>query len=85
MLECQEMKEAVERLVTAAHERKKILGMFLFGPEEIPKFHKLGFRMFSLGNDLHHVLNTSSKYLSDVEAMKDSKNHSLWKKPKTNM
>lgn len=79
MLDSPEMNEAVERLVDAAKQRNKILGMFLFGTEELEKFHKKGFRMFSLGNDLHHVLNTSTQFLSEVEKTE------LWKKRECNM
>lgn len=82
MLESPEMKEAVERLVDAARQRDKILGMFLFGPEEVEKFHGMGFRMFSLGNDLHHVLNTSTQFLAECEKMGDGK---LWNGRGTNM
>src|SRR3954466_7301161 len=64
-----ELNDATSRLVAAAQKNAIILGIFLFGTARVAEFLGKGFRFFSVGNDLHHILTQAGAYVKDVEGV----------------
>jgi 4-hydroxy-2-oxoheptanedioate aldolase len=64
-----ELGDATDRLVAAAGKNDVILGIFLFGTSRVAEFLGRGFRFFSVGNDLHHILTQAGAYVKDVESI----------------
>jgi 4-hydroxy-2-oxoheptanedioate aldolase len=64
-----ELGDATNRLVAAARKHNVILGIFLFGTSRVAEFMGKGFRFFSVGNDLHHILTQAGAYVKDVESL----------------
>src|SRR5215471_3848915 len=64
-----ELGDATNRLVAAARKNDVILGIFLFGTSRVAEFLGKGFRFFSVGNDLHHILTQAAAYVKDVESV----------------
>ena len=62
-----ELAAATAKLVENANKNKIILGVFLFGPSRVGEFLSKGFRFFSLGNDLHHILTQTGAYVKELE------------------
>jgi 4-hydroxy-2-oxoheptanedioate aldolase len=64
-----ELGDATNKLIAAARKHNVILGIFLFGTSRVAEFLGKGFRFFSVGNDLHHVLTQAGAYVKDVEGI----------------
>jgi len=64
-----ELGDATNKLVAAARKNNVILGIFLFGTSRVAEFLGKGFRFFSVGNDLHHILTQAAAYVKDVESV----------------
>jgi 4-hydroxy-2-oxoheptanedioate aldolase len=64
-----ELEDATNKLIAAARKNKVILGIFLFGTARVAEFLSKGFRFFSVGNDLHHILTQAGAYVKDVEGI----------------
>ena len=64
-----ELGDATNKLVAAARKNNVILGIFLFGTSRVAEFLGKGFRFFSIGNDLHHILTQAGAYVKDVESI----------------
>src|SRR3954454_17443819 len=64
-----ELDDATGKLVPAARKHNVILGVFLFGTSRVGEFLGKGFRFFSVGNDLHHILTQAGAYVKDVEGL----------------
>jgi 4-hydroxy-2-oxoheptanedioate aldolase len=64
-----ELGDATNKLVAAARKNNVILGIFLFGTSRVAEFLAKGFRFFSIGNDLHHILTQAGAYVKDVESI----------------
>jgi 4-hydroxy-2-oxoheptanedioate aldolase len=64
-----ELGDATNKLVAAARKHNVILGIFLFGTSRVGEFLGKGFRFFSVGNDLHHILTQAGAYVKDVEGL----------------
>jgi 4-hydroxy-2-oxoheptanedioate aldolase len=64
-----ELGEATNKLIAAARKHNVILGIFLFGTSRVAEFLGKGFRFFSVGNDLHHILTQAGAYVKDVEGI----------------
>jgi 4-hydroxy-2-oxoheptanedioate aldolase len=64
-----ELGDATNTLVAAARKNNVILGIFLFGTSRVAEFLGKGFRFFSIGNDLHHILTQAGAYVKDVESI----------------
>ena len=62
-----ELQEATNKLRAAAKKNNVILGIFLFGTDRVGEFLEKDFSLFSVGNDLHHVLTQAGAYVGDVE------------------
>jgi len=77
-----ELGDATNKLVAAARKNNVILGIFLFGTSRVAEFLGKGFRFFSIGNDLHHILTQAGAYVKDVEDISKSKGKS-WAKRKS--
>jgi 4-hydroxy-2-oxoheptanedioate aldolase len=64
-----ELGDATNKLIAAARKHDVILGIFLFGTSRVAEFLGKGFRFFSVGNDLHHILTQAGAYVKDVEGI----------------
>jgi 2-keto-3-deoxy-L-rhamnonate aldolase RhmA len=64
-----ELGDATNKLIAAARTHGVILGIFLFGTSRVAEFLGKGFRFFSVGNDLHHILTQPGAYVKDVEGI----------------
>jgi 4-hydroxy-2-oxoheptanedioate aldolase len=64
-----ELGDATNKLIAAARRHGIILGIFLFGTARVGEFLEKGFRFFSVGNDLHHILTQAGAYVRDVEGL----------------
>ena len=64
-----ELGDATNKLIAAARKNDVILGIFLFGTARVAEFLGKGFRFFSVGNDLHHILTQAGAYVKDVEGI----------------
>jgi 4-hydroxy-2-oxoheptanedioate aldolase len=64
-----ELGDATNKLIAAARKNDVILGIFLFGTARVAEFLGKGFRFFSVGNDLHHILTQAGAYVKDVEGV----------------
>ena len=64
-----ELGDATNKLIAAAKKNNVILGIFLFGTARVGEFLGKGFRFFSIGNDLHHILTQAGAYVKDVEGI----------------
>jgi 4-hydroxy-2-oxoheptanedioate aldolase len=64
-----ELGDATNKLIAAARKHNVILGIFLFGTSRVAEFLGKGFRFFSVGNDLHHILTQAGAYVKDVEGI----------------
>lgn len=51
-----ELNEAIDKLIAACKKHNKIPGLFLFGTDGVEDAIKRGFRLVSVGNDLHHLV-----------------------------
>src|SRR4051812_45615535 len=74
-----ELADATNRLIAAAAKNNLILGIFLFGTARVAEFLGKGFRFFSVGNDLHHILTQAGAYVKDVEAL-SAEGAATWKR-----
>jgi len=68
-----ELQEATNKLRAAAKKNNVILGIFLFGTDRVGEFLEKDFSLFSVGNDLHHVLTQAGAYVGDVEKVSQEK------------
>lgn len=68
-----ELQEATNKLRAAAKKNNVILGIFLFGTDRVGEFLEKDFSLFSVGNDLHHVLTQAGAYVGDVEKVSKEK------------
>ena len=68
-----ELQEATNKLRAAAKKNNVILGIFLFGTDRVGEFLEKDFSLFSVGNDLHHVLTQAGTYVGDVEKVSEEK------------
>ena len=68
-----ELQEATNKLRVAAKKNNVILGIFLFGTDRVGEFLEKDFSLFSVGNDLHHVLTQAGAYVGDVEKVSQEK------------
>jgi 4-hydroxy-2-oxoheptanedioate aldolase len=62
-----ELNGATQRLISAAQKNGVILGIFLFGTARVGEFLAKGFRLISIGNDLHHLLTQAGAYVQELE------------------
>jgi 4-hydroxy-2-oxoheptanedioate aldolase len=76
-----ELAAATDKLKTAAHKNKVILGLFLFGTARVGEFLEKGFPFISVGNDLHHILTQATAYVKDVETIAKDKGKSWARRP----
>ena len=76
-----ELAAATEKLRAAAKRNNVILGLFLFGTSRVGEFLEKGFTLFSIGNDLHHILTQATAYVKDVEAVSKEKGHAWTRRP----
>lgn len=77
-----ELQEATNKLRAAAKKNNVILGIFLFGTDRVGEFLEKDFSLFSVGNDLHHVLTQAGTYVGDVEKVSEEKGRP-WKRRST--
>jgi 4-hydroxy-2-oxoheptanedioate aldolase len=64
-----ELLEATNKLIAAAQQNNVILGIFLFGTARVGEFLEKGFRFFSVGNDLHHILTQAGAHIGALEGI----------------
>jgi 4-hydroxy-2-oxoheptanedioate aldolase len=64
-----ELLEATNKLVATAQKNNVILGIFLFGTARVGEFLEKGFRFFSVGNDLHHILTQAGAHIGALEGI----------------
>lgn len=70
-----ELNEAIDKLLAACKKHNKIAGLFLFGTDGVEEHLKKGFRLVSVGNDLHHVLVANQQMVDKLREI--TKNASL--------
>jgi 4-hydroxy-2-oxoheptanedioate aldolase len=76
-----ELQEATTKLRDAAKKNNVILGIFLFGTDRVGEFLEKDFSLFSVGNDLHHVLTQAGAYINDVEGVSKEKGRPWARRP----
>ena len=76
-----ELQEATTKLREAAKKNNVILGLFLFGTDRVGEFLEKDFSLFSVGNDLHHVLTQAGAYINDVEEVSKEKGRPWARRP----
>jgi len=76
-----ELQAATDKLRAAAKKNNVILGIFLFGTSRVGEFLEKDFTLFSLGNDLHHILTQTGAYVKDVEAVSKEKGKPWARRP----
>jgi 4-hydroxy-2-oxoheptanedioate aldolase len=64
-----ELLEATNKLIATAQKNNVILGIFLFGTARVGEFLEKGFRFFSVGNDLHHILTQAGAHIGALEGI----------------
>jgi 4-hydroxy-2-oxoheptanedioate aldolase len=64
-----ELLDATNKLIAAAEKNNVILGIFLFGTARVGEFLEKGFRFFSVGNDLHHILTQAGAHIGALEGI----------------
>ncbi len=76
-----ELQEATNKLREAAKKNNVILGIFLFGTDRVGEFLEKDFSLFSVGNDLHHVLTQAGAYINNVEEVSKDKGRPWTRRP----
>ena len=76
-----ELQEATTKLRDAAKKNNVILGIFLFGTDRVGEFLEKDFSLFSVGNDLHHVLTQAGAYIGNVEEVSKEKGRPWARRP----
>ena len=76
-----ELQEATTKLRNAAKKNNVILGLFLFGTDRVGEFLEKDFSLFSVGNDLHHVLTQAGAYINNVEEVSKDKGRPWTRRP----
>jgi 4-hydroxy-2-oxoheptanedioate aldolase len=80
-----ELKDATNKLINAAHKNNVILGLFLFGTARVGEFLEKGFPFQSVGNDLHHILTQTGAYVNDLEKIAKEKSKMGWTRRPTSL
>lgn len=62
-----ELEEAVDKLIAACKKHNKIPGLFLFGTDGVDAAVKKGFKLVSVGNDLHSLLQANQGMIDKVK------------------
>jgi 2-keto-3-deoxy-L-rhamnonate aldolase RhmA len=70
-----ELNEAIDKMLAACKKHNKIAGLFLFGTADVESHIKKGFRMISVGNDLHHILTANTQMVSDLRDITKNTGH----------
>lgn len=70
-----EMNEAVDKLLAACKKHNKIPGLFLFGTDNVGEHIKKGFRLVSVGNDLHHILVANQQMVTKLKEITTTTGH----------
>ena len=73
-----ELNAATQKLVTCAQKNDVVLGLFLFGTDRVGEFLQKGFRLISVGNDLHHILTQSTAYVEELQNIAEA-NQTTWR------
>tara|TARA_B100000029_G_scaffold387615_1_gene383666 strand:- start:370 stop:822 length:453 start_codon:yes stop_codon:yes gene_type:complete len=76
-----ELQEATTKLRDAAKKNNVILGIFLFGTDRVGEFLEKDFSLFSVGNDLHHILTQAGAYIGNVEEVSKEKGRPWARRP----
>lgn len=62
-----ELNEAIDKLLAACKKYNKIPGIFLFGTDGVEDSIQKGFRLVSVGNDLHHLVVANQQMVSTLK------------------
>ena len=79
-----ELKAATDKLIAEAKKNDVILGLFLFGTDRVAEFLEKGFRLISIGNDLHHILTQATAHMGALEEIHKTAGTG-WSKRPTNL
>lgn len=70
-----ELNEAIDKLIAACKKYNKIPGLFLFGTDGVEDAIKRGFRLVSVGNDLHHLVVANQEMVNKLRDITKSTGH----------
>lgn len=70
-----ELNEAIDKLLAACKKHNKIPGLFLFGTADVESHIQKGFRLISVGNDLHHILAANTQMVNELRTITKTTGH----------
>jgi len=70
-----ELMGAIDKMLAACAKHNVIPGLFLFGTARVEEFVKKGFKLISIGNDLHHILTTATNWIKECEGISKDAGH----------